>query len=499
MTDRYLHGVRIIEDDSGARPIRTVASSVIGIVGTAPDAEGALAATGVLGTGNSALVLTAKTAGNTGNNIRLVTEDPGAANQSVAVTVSGQVIRVSLATGSDKGVTTTASQLKTAIEGDATATAMVAVALGEGSSGAGVVPVTSLYLGGGQDDPFPLNTPVAIAASETGKLKKLGAGGTLPWSMAIIGRFGGHLCIVVRVEDDDSEAQTLTNVIGSSTTGTGLWALLKSQNRTGYSPRIIGIPGFSQDQAAANEMIIVSQRLNGYCYIDNVNNVTYDAAITYRRKFGTEFGMMLHTWWRERTASGGEVHRPFSAYALGLRAQTDNTDGWHTTMSNHQIIGGLGPVLDVDFKLNDPNTTANRLNENHISTVVNTGSGYVLWGCRSLTEEPKKIYENWGRAKGIIYDSLVESHLWAVARNITTTYVGDVREGVQNYINTLRSRGYVLNGMCWANKEMNTPDSMFLGSFYWDFDYMVPPPAETLNFIAHPQNTDYLTEVISNG
>ena len=400
MTDRYLHGVRIIEDDSGARPIRTVASSVIGIVGTAPDAEGALAATGVLGTGNSALVLTAKTAGNTGNNIRLVTEDPGAANQSVAVTVSGQVIRVSLATGADKGVTTTASQLKTAIEGDATATAMVGVALGEGSSGAGVVPVTSLYLGGGQDDPFPLNTPVAIAASETGKLKKLGAGGTLPWAMAIIGRFGGHLCIVVRVEENANEAQTLTNVIGSSTTGTGLWALLKSQNRTGYSPRIIGIPGFSQDQAAANEMLTVTRRLNGYCYIDNVDNVTYDAAITYRRQFGEELGMMLHTWWRERTASGGEVHRPFSAYALGLRAQVDNSDGWHTTMSNHPVIGGLGPVIEVDFKLNDPNTTANRMNENHISTVVNTGAGYVFWGCRSLTEDPMKVFEQWGPRQG---------------------------------------------------------------------------------------------------
>ena len=84
-------------------------------------------------------------------------------------------------------------------------------------------------------------------------------------------------------------------------------------------------------------------------------------------------------------------------------------------------------------------------------------------------------------------------------RNITTTYVDDVREGVQNYLNKLRAGGYILNGQCWANTEMNTPDSIALGQFYWDFDYMVPPPAETLNFIAHPQNTDYLTEVISNG
>lgn len=36
---QFLHGVEILEVDSGARPIRTVRSGVIGIVGTAPDAD----------------------------------------------------------------------------------------------------------------------------------------------------------------------------------------------------------------------------------------------------------------------------------------------------------------------------------------------------------------------------------------------------------------------------------------------------------------------------
>lgn len=35
----FLHGVEVIEVDTGARPIRTVSSGVIGIVGTAPDAD----------------------------------------------------------------------------------------------------------------------------------------------------------------------------------------------------------------------------------------------------------------------------------------------------------------------------------------------------------------------------------------------------------------------------------------------------------------------------
>lgn len=39
MAEQFLHGVEVVEVDGGARPIRTAASSVIGIVGTAPRAD----------------------------------------------------------------------------------------------------------------------------------------------------------------------------------------------------------------------------------------------------------------------------------------------------------------------------------------------------------------------------------------------------------------------------------------------------------------------------
>jgi len=39
MTEQFLHGVEVVQIDDGIRPIRTVASSIVGLVGTAPDAE----------------------------------------------------------------------------------------------------------------------------------------------------------------------------------------------------------------------------------------------------------------------------------------------------------------------------------------------------------------------------------------------------------------------------------------------------------------------------
>lgn len=41
MSETFLHGVEVVEIDSGPRPIQTVRSSVIGLIGTAPDADAA--------------------------------------------------------------------------------------------------------------------------------------------------------------------------------------------------------------------------------------------------------------------------------------------------------------------------------------------------------------------------------------------------------------------------------------------------------------------------
>ena len=46
---QFLHGVEVIEIDDGSRPIQTVKSAVIGLVGTAPGAAAAVAATLTLG------------------------------------------------------------------------------------------------------------------------------------------------------------------------------------------------------------------------------------------------------------------------------------------------------------------------------------------------------------------------------------------------------------------------------------------------------------------
>ncbi len=103
---------------------------------------------------NNDLKFTAKLKGHFGNTIKVAYVDPDAANAKLAVTVSGTTITVSLATGANKAITSTAANVKAAIEEVPAAAALVTVANVAGNSGEGVVAAmaaTALANGAGEN------------------------------------------------------------------------------------------------------------------------------------------------------------------------------------------------------------------------------------------------------------------------------------------------------------------------------------------------------------
>lgn len=116
----------------------TVATSFGGLLmanaGAPADAVRATASVNPTGDDN-ALTFTARQYGTDGNALRITYVDPGAASQSLAVTVSGPSIVVSLATNGGASITSTAAQVKAAIEASAPANELVTVAINTGDTG----------------------------------------------------------------------------------------------------------------------------------------------------------------------------------------------------------------------------------------------------------------------------------------------------------------------------------------------------------------------------
>ena len=486
---QFLHGGEVIEIDDGSRPIQTVKSAVIGLVGTAPLSAAATAAALTIGTAilNDGLKLTAVKTGTEGNAISVEVLAPTADSAELAVTVTNNKISIQLASDESGALTTTATELASALMADPAPKALVtAVALGDGSGD--VAPVSRAYLSGGENEPFPLKKPVAVAGSRQ-LIEKLGKEGTLPAAFDDIFDQTGALVIVVRAEKGQTEEQTQANVIEA------MQAFLDSQTETGYTPRILVAPEFSQFDAVASELEAKAKRLRAIAYLDCDRTASYTDAIKRARQFGERVEI---TWPWVRvfdTELAKEIDRPYSARAAGLRARIDAEKGFWWSKSNQEIYGIVGTSQPVDWALGDPNTTANMLNENKVSTIIREG-GFRHWGNRTCSTDPKWTFEQTRRTADMINDSVQRSHLWAVDRNITKTYVDDVISGVNAYLRELKALGAILGGECWADKELNTPATIQKGIVYFDFDFCPPYPAEHIVFRSRLNNY-YLEEVFS--
>lgn len=93
---------------------------------------------------DNGLTFTASTYGAAGNGITVKYTNPGANNAALIVSVTGTAIAVSLATGVAGAITSTAAEVKAAIEANAAAAALVDVSLytadsGSGDDGSGIV------------------------------------------------------------------------------------------------------------------------------------------------------------------------------------------------------------------------------------------------------------------------------------------------------------------------------------------------------------------------
>ncbi|WP_322999960.1 phage tail sheath subtilisin-like domain-containing protein [Castellaniella sp.] len=486
MPEQFLHGVEVIELDYGARPISTVRSSVIGLIGTAPDAQPQATASITLGTvsANTALTYTAATPGSVGNKTSIKYRNSGEPDADLQVAVSGAAITVSLKTDATGAVVSTAADVAAAIAASTAASTLVAADNADGSTGAGVVsPSAARFLAGGVDEAFPLNVPVLIAGSRL-EAAPLGASGTLPDAIDAIFDQAGSMVVVVRVDDGGDLEQTKSNIIGGvSPVGQylGVQAFLGAESIVKVQPKILIAPGWSHDQAVVTEMVSIAERLRAVILADGPNTTDQDA-ISYREKFGSARVYIVDPWVKVwDTEANADALQPASARVAGMISRSDNTRGFWWSPSNTEMNGITGTARAVDFVLGDPNSRANYLNENEVATIIQK-DGFRLWGNRTCSSDPKWAFLSVRRTADMINESLLRAHMWAVDRNITKTYVEDVTNGVNAYLRHLETVGAILGGSAWADPALNTPDQIEQGIVYFDFDFTPPYPAEHIVF-----------------
>ena len=538
MTD-FLHGVEVVEIQSGQQPIRTVKSAVIGLVGTAPKGplneptliagnplDGAMQfgsqAAGV-GTIPDALAAIFAQHGAAVVVVNVLdTATHVAAVAATTYTFDGDDrltlpyrYALSLVIGSDGLLPGDTAYVETTDYTIVLSTGVITPVSGQGPdtdstvfveyTNAGTVyrenvdkssgTYTPAHVTGGISDVSVYSEGAAAEYTEGTDYTHDPDTGVI--SRSVGGAIGAGQTVSIGYSRPDDTLVTATNVVGGVDANTdaysGISALLGARSALGVTPKILSAPGYNVS-AVADALISVADRLRAVALIEGPSTTDSDAQ-SYRGNFGSRRAYLVDPDVLVEEG-GAQVSAPNSAYVAGVIARSDAERGFWWSPSNREIRGIVGTARPIDFALGDPNARANLLNENEIATIIRE-KGYRLWGNRTCSAAPKWAFLSVVRTADILNDSLLRSHLWAVDRNISRTYFDDVAEGVNAYISELVGRGALLGGRCYPSPNLNTASSLADGRVYFDIAFTPPPPAERVTFRSRLTN-DYLETIFES-
>ena len=455
MTTTFLHGVEVLQIDTGARPIQTVRSSVIGLIGTAPDADADAFPlnTPVLITRRSEMTGLGEE-GTLQPALDLIYDQAGAV-----------VVVVRVAAGVDEAATI--NNVRGGINGTTGAYEGVHAFLAA-ENAVGFAPRLLVAPGFTHQRTSDGILSIAVATQGSGYVTAppvTAPGGAVV--RAVLGTGGNQGKVVSFVIENPGKnvGPNPTITIGAPPAG-GVQAVAGTVTRGTVRSEVLA------------EMLGIANRLRAHIIADGPNT-TDDAAIQIADDFGSRRIYVVDPW---VLSDGSSV--PASAAVAGLINRIDNELGFWWSPSNQEIYGIEGTARAIDFALGDYTSRANLLNEAKIATIIRS-QGFRLWGNRTLASDPKYAFLSISRTADMVDESILRGHQWAVDRCITATYLEEVQESVRGYLRSLKARGAILGGDVWVDPDLNTPANIANGQVFFDYDFTGPYPAERVTFRSH--------------
>ena len=342
MPEQFLHGVEVIEIDDGTRPIQTVRSATIGLVGTAPKGP-VNTPTLILGSRSEAVKIFGESM-------------PGFtipdALDAIFDQVGAMVVVINVADPEQHNTSINDPELKFDTDG-------------------------KIELG------YQNISNLTLKRASDSKIYELGKDYLLDQVKGIITRTNSienTTKVTASYKCLDPSKVTLGDVIGgvdsSSGDYKGVQCLTSAKSEVKVQPRILIAPGFTQQKQddLANpvvaEMLGIAERLRAVIIAD-CPNATKEKAISYRQDWGSPRIYCAYPWVKVYdTATENIIDQPASPRIAGLIAKSDNKRGFWWSPSNLNINGIVGISKPIDFTLGDTNSVANYLNEHEVTTII---------------------------------------------------------------------------------------------------------------------------------
>ena len=470
-----LHGAEVVELASQDAPITVGETSIVGLVGSAPNAESGAHATLVIGAGHAAMKVTAVGVGKAGNDIKVRFVVGGASTaEAVTYDAASKIITVTVGTDGNSAADSTAGVIKGIWDVAGPVIAVATVALAAGSDGTGVVAAqAAANLTGGRDDPFPVNTPFLVNSSAIAR--RLGAEGSLVDAINDVWRTSGRFgAIIVAVKTDGDAA---ASIIGTRAARTGIYALLSAASRTGHKPTLIGTT------AVKGADVIAALTAVG----DDLRAVpvgVLDAASASAAQTAADGLERVYAVWPDFVVSdaGEQATRNPAGLVLGHIQRTDRERNIAESPSNRRLSGVLRTAVDVDWELESRTSSANILSRAFVTTAVRRRNGLYLWGNRLANGE----LITHRRVRYAIREALLSYIVDYIDRNVDVPFVEFVLTRMNKFLRDRSlpgSRRLLTGGRAWFDPAENTDETLGANQVSFSYDLGLFNVAEHLRFI----------------
>ncbi len=302
-------------------------------------------------------------------------------------------------------------------------------------------------------------------------------------------------------------SKEVLNVVGATSPArTGVNALIDAKTLTGYTPKIIGAPGFSHIKKVADVLSGVADNLKARFYVDAdmETNPTVSDIITARNGKKPD-AFATHS--KRGTLLFPELiydkkKYPASVAAMGVRARTDmdSSKGYHWSISSQEIKGFDGISIPVEYSINNSSAESQHLNSEGIVTIKNV-SGLKFCGNENSSFDTNNSgntdserFEVTMTIGDVIEESIELYTEQRIDQPITSQWILGIVRDVNLFLRNLTGRGVIAGGLCWYEPDSNDVTDLSKGEIKFSYDDAATPPANKVTYY-RSQNLDYLANL----
>ena len=229
------------------------------------------------------------------------------------------------------------------------------------------------------------------------------------------------------------------------------------------------------------ELMGVADALRAMVYVDGPDT-TDQAAVQYRGKINSQRVFVCDPKvLKFDTQDDVNVPQPSSPVWAAGQAYMDLTQGFHWAGSNIEVPGIVGVNRPVEY-----GPQSDYLNENRVNTMVNIdNTGFRLWGVWTCATDPMWQFVSVRRTADAINEALEAAYLEFVDKPFSLANLKHMVEGGRSFLRLMEAEGYILPGSDVWLLDTNTKEEMAQGIVKLGVRIEPPAPMVDIRLTAH--------------